>query len=135
MSIITKVRAHHLLCMQGFQGYGYNDNFVSYLKNVIERFKANPNMIIQVVDYCDVICSGCPHQVEHMCNESTDSEYQIKTMNLNVLKYTGIQSNSIGTIQEMQNRINNTFKNQKQLVDVCGDCQWSEKCIWYNSLE
>lgn len=135
MNIITKVRAHHLLCMQGFQGYGYNDSFVSHLKDIIEQFKANPDMLIQVVDYCDVVCSGCPHQVGYICNEDTNSEYRIKTMDLNVLKCIGTQPNSVGTIQEMQKRINNTFKNREQLAAICGGCQWIEKCIWYKSLK
>jgi hypothetical protein len=39
---VLKVRAHHLLCMQGFQGSGYSpefvENFIKILDQVHENF-------------------------------------------------------------------------------------------------
>jgi hypothetical protein len=49
MSAPINIRVHHLLCMQGFQGYGYNDDFATHLKNIIERFRKNPDTFIQVI--------------------------------------------------------------------------------------
>lgn len=135
MNIPIKIRSHHLLCMQGFQGYGYNDSFAVHLKGIIEQFEANPDMLIQVVDYCDEICKGCPHQMGHRCNKDDDADYRIKTMDIDILKCSGIHPDSVSTIREMKCQINNTFKKQEQLVAICRDCQWTKQCIWYLSLK
>jgi|LSQX01.1.fsa_nt_gb hypothetical protein len=130
-----KIRAHHLLCMQGFRGYGYNDDFATHLKNIIERFRKNPDTFIQVISSCDEICYGCPHQIEDRCNKESDANYRIKIMDSKILKCIGIQPDSVDTIQAMTNQVNDTFKTQAQLAAICGDCQWTEKCIWFLSLK
>lgn len=134
MIVPIKIRAHHLLCMQGFQGYGYNDGFANHLNNIITKFKTDPEALIQVVIDCDEICVGCPHQNENMCKKDSDADYRIKLMDANILKYAGIKPKSIDSIQSMIDSINNTFEARSQLTSICGDCQWIEKCIWYLSL-
>ena len=32
-----RIRAHHLLCMQGFQGYGYNKTFTENMTHIAPR--------------------------------------------------------------------------------------------------
>ena len=135
MSVPIKIRAHHLLCMQGFQGYGYSNDFTIHLKNIVEGLRKNPDTLIQVTSSCDEICSKCPYQIEEKCNKDTDADYCIKIMDLEILKSTGIEPGSVDTIQVMLHKVNSTFKKQGQLADICGDCQWTEKCTWFLALE
>ncbi len=34
---IINIRAHHLLCLQGFQGYGYSQDFVRNMAEIIKK--------------------------------------------------------------------------------------------------
>lgn len=135
MNIPVIIRAHHLLCMQGFQGYGYSDRFANHLKEIIACFRANPDMLIQAAIDCDQICSGCPHQMENRCNKDADADCRVKIMDSKILKCMGIKPDSIDRIQVMTERVNNTFISPEQLADICGDCQWTDKCTWYSSLK
>lgn len=135
MDIPMKIRAHHLLCTQGFQGYGYSDGFVDHLKDIVVQLRANPEKLIQIAAYCDEICSGCPHQIGDRCKKDANADYRIKLIDSNILRSIGIQLDSVDTIHAMIDQINNTFETQAQLAAICGDCQWNEKCTWYLSLK
>lgn len=135
MNTPIKIRAHHFLCMQGFQGYGYDDNFTNHLCSVIEQLKAKPNTSVQVVAECDEICVGCPNRIDNQCQTSTDSNHNIKNMDLKILTLTEIKPDDIIEVSQMIARVNYTFKTRAQLEDICGDCQWTEKCTWVLSLD
>ena len=57
-----KIRAHHILCMQGFQGHGYSEEFSQNMSEVIEYLKSNQEQIIEITDDVDVVCKYCPHK-------------------------------------------------------------------------
>lgn len=134
MTVPVRIRAHHLLCMQGFQGYGYNDDFANHMNNIVTQLKNDTDMLVQVTIDCDDICDGCPHHKENMCHKDVDADNRIKLMDSIILKCTGIKSQSIDSIKSIIACINNTFNAKIQLMDICGDCQWIEKCKWYMSL-
>lgn len=135
MPASMKIRAHHLLCMQGFQGYGYSNDFTNHLQNIVTQLRTNPNTLIQVVAECDTICDGCPNLNESKCQkDNADSDSLIKNIDFNVLKHVGIDADSIMEFSLVIEKINEVLKNRAQLVDICGDCQWIEKCTWYLAL-
>ncbi|HII92208.1 MAG TPA: DUF1284 domain-containing protein, partial [Methanosarcina sp.] len=43
-----KIRAHHLCCIQGFQGYGYSPVFVANMRAVISDIKAFPSRPLEL---------------------------------------------------------------------------------------
>ena len=62
-----RIRAHHLLCMQGFQGYGYSKDFERHMGMIITFLNSNPSTAIQIITSVDEICSKCPYCVEGKC--------------------------------------------------------------------
>jgi len=68
-----KIRAHHLLCIQGFQGYGYSEEFTENMSKVIQNLKSFPDHKIQITTCCDVLCACCPHNIGNKCAESSNS--------------------------------------------------------------
>ena len=74
-----KIRAHHLCCIQGFQGYGYSPVFVANMRAVISDLEACPSTSLELVSECDVICLSCPKQKGMYYSEinyfSQDQEY------------------------------------------------------------
>lgn len=124
-----KIRAHHLLCLQGYQGYGYSDRFQANLEEVIALIAAVPDLEIEVVAENDVICSYCPHAGENGCRKDDDSAESIRLMDLKVLQKLGIKKGTRDKAQNLfkltETKLKTGFKGQ----EICGDCQWKEKCL------
>ena len=135
MDTLIKIRAHHLLCMQGFQGYGYDGDFVVHLNSVIATLRSDPTISVQIIIGCDDICVCCPHCIENRCQKDCDSDAQINLMDSNVLDCIGIQQGCISMYQELINQVNDSIKTKVELANICGDCQWTDKCLWYLSLD
>ncbi len=128
-----KIRAHHLLCMQGFQGYGYSEDFSKNMAKIIENFKSTPEYEIEIVIESDAICACCPHDVDGNCHENQGSDKKINAMDTRVLKKLEIQAGSIFEVEEIFNIINKKLKTQSEAIEICRDCKWSEKCLWFIS--
>jgi hypothetical protein len=131
-SDVIRVRAHHLLCLQGFQGYGYSRGFKRNLKEIIQYLKSHPHGKLKVVANADIICQKCPHLKGKNCNKSSDSN-SIERMDFLVLEKLDIEEGREELAQNLFSRVNKTFKNQRDLEDVCGNCSWKNKCLWYLS--
>lgn len=127
-SNIVPIRAHHLLCMQGFQGYGYNDEFRYNLEKLVKYLDSHPHCQIKVVADADVICEKCPNLKEEHCNKPLSSG-SIQDMDITVLNKLKIPEGKIETAQNLFYQVNMALN----LDDVCGDCSWQSKCLWYQS--
>ncbi|MDF2503348.1 MAG: hypothetical protein K0R06_839, partial [Clostridium sp.] len=50
---VLNIRAHHFLCMQGFQGYGYSDDFVAHMSKIVNYIRKNLDCKINLINSCD----------------------------------------------------------------------------------
>jgi len=142
-----KIRAHHLLCIQGFQGYGYSEDFSKNMAEVIEILYNFPKYKIEIVAETDAICTCCPYNINGKCQENQVSlqhkvfggpkskiltaNDKIISMDLNVLKKLDISPGSIFEAGKIFKITNKKLKTYFDVKDICGDCRWSEKCLWY----
>ncbi|MGB8450782.1 MAG: DUF1284 domain-containing protein [Anaerocolumna sp.] len=134
-SFPIKIRAHHLLCMQGYQGYGYSKVFENNLHEIIKCIKSNPGLLIEVIAENDLICSSCPHLCKSECQMDESSNSRIHNMDMEIIKVLGLKSGDRGKASYFINLVNSKFKKRSQLNGICGNCQWKEKCLWYSSFE
>ena len=126
-----KIRAHHFLCMQGFQGYGYNKAFTDNLKKIIERLKKTPGIENKIIIECDIICSACPHNKSGLCEKNKNSGREIQNMDLKVLKKLGLKSGTIIKLKDIFSLIDEKIKTATDAQDICGNCLWQDKCLWH----
>jgi hypothetical protein len=120
-----RIRAHHLLCIQGFQGYGYSTDFVIHMGIVVSFLKSNPNTNLQIVDNTDELCSRCPHNVDGHCVKGSVDEIDsliIESANLDIIH--------IYTVRDAFNIINKTLGHD-HVVNICKDCNWKNKCLFF----
>lgn len=125
-----KIRAHHLCCIQGFQGYGYSPAFVANLRAVIEDIKAFPSRSLELVSECDIICASCPGKRECTAQVSIASR-SIRNMDLVVMEKLKIEEGTIMEANKAFRLINSQLANASDVEDVCGACKWRQKCLWY----
>ena len=68
------LRGHHLLCLQGFQGYGYDDKFVKNM-SYINNLRKSENTTVSITNKADDICRCCPNLKNNLCgNEKQNAE-------------------------------------------------------------
>ena len=127
----VKLRGHHLLCLQGFQGYGYDDNFV---KNMIyiNNLRKSENTIISITNTPDDICKCCPNLKNGICKD--------KKQNAEIIKMDEEIISKIDTTKEygalnLFNEIRNIFNTKKSVKCICSDCSWHEECLFYKNLK
>jgi len=125
-----KIRAHHLLCIQGFQGYGYSKSFIGNMKDVIEMINANSK--ITIIDKCDVICSLCPYNIGNKCQKE-GSSLNIKRIDQFVLNILELNVNSRVESSSAISLVNLRFSKLSEIEEVCINCEWREKCFFFLS--
>ena len=125
-----KIRAHHLCCIQGFQGYGYSPAFVANMRAVIADIKASPSRPLELVSECDAICASCPSKRECTAQVSVNSR-SIRNMDLVVMEKLKIKEGTIMEADKACRLINSQLANASDIEDVCGACKWRQKCLWY----
>jgi len=123
---LIRIRAHHLLCLQGFQGYGYNQEFTLRLGEIIQVLKSDPLGKIQIVTDADDICTNCPKLIGEQCVDH--------------LKIEKMDSIIIGSISLVENQVI-PIKTALQIIDtelssetiktVCEGCVWMDKCLFF----
>lgn len=127
---MLRIRAHHFLCMQGFQGYGYNEEFVKNMDKIIKYIKANEELQIQLIDGCDDICVPCNNNNEGKCSDSV----KVDAMDRKVLEKLNLKSGEIKSPSELFKLVNKNIGSKASAKEVCGGCCWHKECLWFAGL-
>lgn len=128
-SDILKIRAHHLLCIQGFQGYGYSRDFERNMERIVNFLTSNPNSPLELMVGADIICQKCPHLENGHCNRSSSST--IRDMDLKVLKKLGLKEGAREPAQKLLGEVK--AWDRHDLQGICWECSWKDKCLLYLS--
>lgn len=124
------LRGHHLLCLKGFQGYGYNDHFTENMIGINEKRKS-PHTRIILTNTPDDICKACPNLKDGICVDNKQNE-RIMNMDNEVLKK--IDSAKEHDSVELFEKIDEIFNTKESLDKICFRCMWHEKCLFYQKL-
>ncbi|MFH1957504.1 MAG: DUF1284 domain-containing protein [bacterium] len=128
---MLRIRAHHFLCMQGFQGSGYNEEFAENMRSVIFKINSGAAPEAEVVSRCDVFCDACPHNEDGYCRKIRGAA---KTMDRTVLKKLDMKEGTKMRVGDVLHLVNTKLKSVSDVLGVCGPCEWQEKCLWFKGL-
>ena len=124
------LRGHHLLCLKGFQGYGYDESFTKNMDDVNSKRKLT-NTTIELTNSPDDICKACPNLKNGLCENKVHNEKIIR-MDDEVLKKLDISKEYNST--ELFEKIDNIFDTEESVAKICFNCMWHEKCLFYQNL-
>lgn len=123
------LRGHHLLCLKGFQGYGYDEKFTENLTNINLKRKS-PDTIVKLTNTPDDVCKACPNLKNDVCIDKTQNE-RIVFMDNEVLKHLNKKEyNSVELFKEMDV----IFNTKESISEICFKCMWHEECLFYQKL-
>jgi len=121
-----QIRAHHLLCMEGFQGYGYDKIFTENLRNIIRILKEYPGIPVTIISETDEICKMCPNK------SKCDGDENLKAKDQRLIRHLNLNMRETRCYNELRSLIYEKI-NFKILDEICGACQWINKCKFYLS--
>ena len=126
-----KLRGHHLLCLQGFQGYGYSEDFVSNMTRINELRKSD-ECNISLTNEPDDICSACPNLKNNLCENEIQNSIIVKMDNEVLSKLNSDKEhNSIDLFDEVASK----FNSLKSVENICNGCKWTDECLFYKKLK
>lgn len=129
---MIKLRGHHLLCIQGFQGYGYSDKFQENMKNIHKKIMSNEETI-QIVTTSDDICKFCPNLNNGQCKDYIENQKILKIDQIVLDKILNKEGKKEYTPSELFEIVNTSFR-EKDIEDVCIGCMWYSKCLWAKQI-
>ena len=117
-----RLRAHNLLCIQGYVGKGYDAAFVANMTRVVNSLDdATP---VTVVAAPDALCTACPHLQESGCAlHGAETETGIVQQDRDVLKRLAIRDGETLPWGEILGRIARSVA-PGDLDSICGACPW-----------
>jgi hypothetical protein len=122
---MIRIRAHTLLCIQGFRGAGYSPEFVDNLSKIHETLFGDPQTWVEIVDTTDAVCGACPHGQPAGCTlNGPMSEQEMRGQDRHVLTRLGLKAGTRIQWREILNRIRTSTITGENLPDICGQCRW-----------
>jgi hypothetical protein len=118
------LRAHHLLCLLGFQGIGYTADFIKNFQKVKRLIEQHPDLEIEVVDTCDVICIACPNMQGSECFKSgLKYNEKVKCIDHRVMERLGITPGDRFKASELYALVKEKIR-PGDIKDICQGCEW-----------
>ncbi len=119
---VIRLRPHHGLCLQFFQGKGYSERFTAHMGKV--KAMAEDHGEIRLTTGKDEICGHCPNLKNGVC--ITDDKVQ--RYDRQVLELCGLRGTETLSWEEFSLLIRQKILLAGRRADVCPDCQWEEIC-------
>jgi hypothetical protein len=118
------LRAHHLICLLGFRGLGYSDEFAANMSRIVEQLQSSPLTVVEIVREPDDICTSCPFIKDNACHHrGPQSEEAVRHRDLAAMAKLGLVSGDKlpwnGVVGRIRNRLN-----VEDLEQICLDCEW-----------
>ena len=114
-----KLRPHHLLCTQGFEGKGYDPAFTENMTRLVRQLRADPDARIELVSGTDDLCEKCPNRLgEGVCA----SDAKVLRFDARITDAFGLQPGEY-RYHDLVRRIDAAMTVER-LRGICGDCTW-----------
>lgn len=119
---VWKIRPHHGLCLQFFEGKGYSEGFTAHMGQVKKALERDGQILI--TESADEICQCCPNLREGVCV----SDEKVRLYDRRVLEKCGLNQGETLSWKEFSGLVRGKIIAQAERKNVCPDCQWRELC-------
>ena len=118
-----KLRPHHAVCAQFFEGKGYSDQFTKHMRSVLAALKST-DPVVTITGGCDCICAECPNQINGVCT----SDEKVRGIDRCAANKMDLDFGAAVRWSRLCSLAVQTIIRPDLLRDVCGDCEWIGLC-------
>ena len=118
------IRAHSLLCLQGFRGRGYSDAFVAEMRAVHQALAADPDTPVRILASPDRLCAACPNLGAGGCRlGGSPHEEHMRAQDRDVLQRLWLVEGDVLSWGRVLERIARSVRGE-DLPAICTTCPW-----------
>lgn len=117
-----KLRPHHALCAQFFEGKGYSEAFVAHMYGVLSEL--DRGAAVTLADRCDAICAGCPNERDGVC----ETDEKVRAIDRRAIEAMGVRFGDTLSWHDLSTLAKERIVAAGKLSDVCRDCEWIGIC-------
>jgi hypothetical protein len=118
------IRAHSLLCLQGFRGRGYSEAFIAEMSAVHSAVAADPDTPVRVLTTPDRLCASCPNLKSGGCTlGGPDHEAHMRAQDEDVLRRLWLTPGDVLPWHRVLERIARSVRGD-DLPAICTTCPW-----------
>lgn len=119
-----RLRAHNLLCLQGFRGRGYSEAFVAEMSAVARALADDPDTPVEVLSTPDRLCAACPNLRQGGCTLGGPAhEAHMRAQDEEVLRRLHLVSGEVLPWSRVLERITRSVAGP-DLPAICTTCPW-----------
>jgi hypothetical protein len=120
------LRAHLVVCLQGFRGEGYSPTFVAEMASLLGELRRDPERRIRLLDQPGRICRTCHHLRAGGCTlAGPDHEPHMRAQDQEVARRLGLAVNGVYPWRLIENRVAGALQGS-DLPGLCTTCPWLE---------
>ncbi|NIK79091.1 hypothetical protein FHS15_004249 [Paenibacillus castaneae] len=113
------LRGHHLLCLLGYRGMGYSEDFCVNMTNIYEMLRNEPGTEIEIITGPDDVCRAYPPDKAYHC------EGNVYDLDEAVLAKLGLTVNERSSWQEICDRVAKRLI-PSDISKLCTTCPWEK---------
>ena len=131
MEEVIKFRPHHFMCTLGFRGKGYSADFVRNYRKLVQTIARDEDILIEVVQYTDDVCSACPNKIDYIACKTQSKISKLDAAHIAVLQ---LIPGEVMSWKQAKDRIKKHMNVEKFLLS-CKGCSWQKYGVCQGSLE
>ncbi len=117
----TKLRGHHLICLNFFRGEGYSEDFIRNIYSVIGKKS------IEIVEGPDDVCARCPYLKDDICKNPDYSDEMIRLQDREALRLLEFKPGMVISWKKISDKIPGIIEDWKS--QFCGGCGYRKVCF------
>ncbi|MCR5261299.1 MAG: DUF1284 domain-containing protein [Candidatus Gastranaerophilales bacterium] len=132
MSEVLNIRAHHFLCLPGYQGNGYDGAHKTSWDTVSQQLKEHPDTFVRIVDGQDDLCKNCPNAQGKngiKCNMGFLAQLDEKVKDM-----FGFKTGMVMTWEAIMEKVRSVM-NKDNHKELCGNCEWRRAGLCEDTFE
>ena len=126
-----EMRPHHLLCLPGYKGYGYDKKHSNSWDRVSASLKQYPDMRVKIVSGRDTLCTTCPNDGSKGTNCNAK---RLTALDEQVKNLINIKDNVVYRFNELMDNVKEVMTPEKH-KELCGSCQWRSKGLCNDTFQ
>jgi|GEM_PF-318827 len=117
------LRAHNLLCLQGWEGMGYSPEFTANMNAIHGHLSMHPESEVTLIVGPDSLCDACPLLEDQVCHHDRHDGGWITQHDHRTLERTGLIAGETYAWQAIEHAIAASFTGA-DLATFCARCRW-----------